>query len=461
MTTKLPYRISNQSISVVLNGKMRVISSDSPNYDSLREELRKPAHDLEKITELADLKTFIAKKTFGEVVISDDSVFWRKIQLHGAIVDRMLNMLRDGDDLEPLALFLNKLMLNPDVGARNELYQWLEAGNAPICPDGDFLAFKRIRANYTDCHSGTMDNSPGKVVEMPRSEVDSDRNNHCSRGLHFCQHEYLRSFSGARTVIVKINPADVVSIPTDYKFQKGRAWRYLVVQEVSNNTNETADTFKGVNVDKVFTKAGDISLTAGANAEAQNHVPNAETEQAMSDAEQGKVETANSVPELMEKLEDPENDHGFEERKKEHAKTYAKIILNGEAPTSRKGKRLMKASVSLCDREMCFIAFENLTGRKMSRAAASRDFRDLKAGQFIDKLSDASASPAATPSPKKASVKKAVATKKPSSGKVFAPASGKNLTHNQIAKMVEKSSIRAVSRATGITRAKITKIVKG
>lgn len=263
MSVKLPYRISARSASVFLNGKMRTVSEDSANYPALVDELRKPEHNIDRITELADMRTFIAKFTFGEVALSDDAVFWKGIQLHGVIVDRMLAMLRNGDDLEPLSLFLGKLMNNPTISARNELYQWLEAGDAPICPDGDFLAFKRVRANYTDCHSGKMDNSVGKIVEMPRSQVDTNRDHHCSRGLHFCQHDYLRSFRGERTVIVKVSPTDVVSIPTDYKFQKGRAWRYEVVGEVSNDTNVSRDTFKGTTVDKTFSKKGDITLAAG------------------------------------------------------------------------------------------------------------------------------------------------------------------------------------------------------
>ena len=34
-------------------------------------------------------------------------------------------------------------------------------------------------------------------------------------------------------MILKINPADVVSIPSDHQQQKGRTWRYEVIGEVS------------------------------------------------------------------------------------------------------------------------------------------------------------------------------------------------------------------------------------
>ena len=44
--------------------------------------------------------------------------------------------------------------------------------------------------------------------------------------------EYLASFGGERTVIVKINPRDVISIPSDYNNSKGRACRYEVIGEL-------------------------------------------------------------------------------------------------------------------------------------------------------------------------------------------------------------------------------------
>ena len=247
--TKIPYMITGNSISVMVNNRMKIIPSSNPNFEALKAELTKPDHDLMKIEEFADLATFIVRKTFGDVQVADDRILYKGTPIHSVLADKMLVMLRNGEDLEPLGLFMNKVMQNPNASAQKELFQWLEAGNAPICPDGDFLAFKRVRDNYTDCHSGTFDNSVGKIVEMDRSKCDTNRNNHCSTGLHFCQHSYLASFGGARTVIVKVNPADVTSIPTDYKFQKGRTWRYEVVGEVDNDEKKTTDHFSNVTVD--------------------------------------------------------------------------------------------------------------------------------------------------------------------------------------------------------------------
>ena len=120
----------------------------------------------------------------------------------------------------------------------DELYGYLEANNQPITEDGCFIAYKRVRLNYKDIHSGTMDNSVGKTPSMDRGEVNDDREVTCSTGLHFCGMSYLKHFPGGRIVIVKVNPADVVSIPKDYNAAKGRACKYEVIGELENDLEE-------------------------------------------------------------------------------------------------------------------------------------------------------------------------------------------------------------------------------
>jgi hypothetical protein len=80
----------------------------------------------------------------------------------------------------------------------------------------------------------------GDVVEQKRNEVDDIRDNVCSNGLHFCSMSYLPHYMGGngRVVIVKINPADVVSIPSDYNNAKGRCCKYVVVGEHTDPEKE-------------------------------------------------------------------------------------------------------------------------------------------------------------------------------------------------------------------------------
>lgn len=124
----------------------------------------------------------------------------------------------------------------------------MQVNNLPITKDGCFIAFKMVRADYRDIYTGTMDNSPGCVPKMKRADVDPDKDRTCSRGLHFAALEYVRngsygsSSNGDRLMAVKINPRDVVAIPTDYNNSKGRACQYLVLKELDWETGLPINT---------------------------------------------------------------------------------------------------------------------------------------------------------------------------------------------------------------------------
>lgn len=171
----------------------------------------------------------------GVVEVRDGQVLFDGEPVHGHLVDRILEIALVGS-VTPWVNFMTNLMQNPSFVAQKELYLWLEKANLPVTPDGHFLAYKKVSEEFLDLHTRTLDYSPGKVVEMPRHKVDDDRNNLCSSGLHFCSAAYLPhfgSYTGDKVVLVKINPADVVSIPSDYDDAKGRAWRIEVIEDVT------------------------------------------------------------------------------------------------------------------------------------------------------------------------------------------------------------------------------------
>jgi hypothetical protein len=113
------------------------------------------------------------------------------------------------------------------------LYTFLEHRALPITDNGNFLAYKAVREDYTDKYTGKFLNTIDAVLEMPRNKVDDDKNVGCSYGFHAGTVEYAKDFMGreGHLMIVEINPADVVSIPTDCQFQKLRTSKYKVVGE--------------------------------------------------------------------------------------------------------------------------------------------------------------------------------------------------------------------------------------
>lgn len=239
-----PYILQGDNVVLVIDGEPHTINKTHITYSKVVDAIK--AGDWDSVKELINPVKAVITFSLGNVSIVDGEMFWKGKEFHNSLSTRMIQMLSDGFDINPMVNFMNNLMYNPSRQAVTELYGFLEKNSLPITPDGHFLAYKRVRGDYKDCHTGTMDNSVGKVVEMERNMVDDKRDNTCSTGLHFCSHSYLASFSGERTVIVKINPCDVVSIPSDYNDAKGRTCRYEVIGEVERDVKDNVEFTKPV-----------------------------------------------------------------------------------------------------------------------------------------------------------------------------------------------------------------------
>lgn len=233
-----PYIIQGNNITVVIGNKPHTVSKSHITYTRLLNAIK--AEDWETVENVINPKDVVLEFGKGNVSIKGETVFWKDRELHSALTKRMVAMIQDGFSVEPLVAFMDNLMENPSKRAVDELYGFLEANNLPITPDGHFLAYKKVKFDYTDCYTGTMDNSVGKVVEMERNAVDDNKERTCSEGLHFCSRGYLNHFHGDRLVIVKVNPRDVVSIPVDYNNSKGRTCRYTVVDEIDKDKADEA-----------------------------------------------------------------------------------------------------------------------------------------------------------------------------------------------------------------------------
>ena len=100
----------------------------------------------------------------------------------------------------------------------------------PLTPDGNFLAYKGVRSDFSDWHSGQCPNKVGDVNEMPRRNVCDNANIGCSDGFHAGSLDYARQYgNGGHLMVVEIDPSDVVSVPLDCDCQKLRTCKYKVV----------------------------------------------------------------------------------------------------------------------------------------------------------------------------------------------------------------------------------------
>jgi hypothetical protein len=241
---RIPFSITPSSVIVMLNGKTYALTQDShQHYATIRQALKDK--DYATVEKLIDLAQAINDFGGGKIKVVNGVVMYGNHEMHNSATRRLLEQMAEGFDVEPMVKFLENVMQNPSKRAVDELYTFLEFNSLPITEDGHFVAYKRVNHNFKDFYTGKMDNSIGAVVEMPRNFVNDDKDQTCSTGLHFCSLSYLPHYHSGegRIVIVKINPADVVSIPSDYNNAKGRACKYLILEEyLGGELNEKFNT---------------------------------------------------------------------------------------------------------------------------------------------------------------------------------------------------------------------------
>lgn len=238
----IPYTITTNSLTCLIEGMPKTIEKSHVNFQKIIEAIQLGDEGL--VISLSDVAKEVHKYGSGKVKVSDGIVYYQDKELHNYAVDKLLQFMEEELPIEPLVKFLENLMDNPSYRAVQELYKFMEVGNMPLTSDGCFLAYKKVRSNFFDIHSGTFDNSVGQKPSMPRNEVNEDSNVTCSSGLHACSFGYLGSFGSSpenKVVVVKINPKDVVSIPADYNSTKMRVCEYEVIEDVTEQYNKQQD----------------------------------------------------------------------------------------------------------------------------------------------------------------------------------------------------------------------------
>ncbi len=251
-TKQYTYSQGPNHIMAFLKGRPYSVQKTHPNYAKIVTKVLKgykKDKQIDKLINLFDTKAAVKSYCGDQINISDSGV----LTFEGSIIDNVLThkiirMMDEGINIEPMVNFLINLRSNPSDTSQQELMLFLEENELPITPDGYFLAYKSVNSNYRDVHSGTFDNSIGAVCEMPRSKVNHDRTQTCSSGLHFASLAYAGSFAtNGHLMVLKIHPADVVSIPNDYNNEKGRCCKYTVIDEVPMRT-KGEDQFNSVAV---------------------------------------------------------------------------------------------------------------------------------------------------------------------------------------------------------------------
>ena len=219
-------------VTVFVNGKPYTFNKDFAHYENVKKAIAEKNGD--EIVRLGSLSKTIEQYAGGNIKIEHGVVLYKNKQLHNSLTRRILKHMAEGFPFVSMLKFLENLMQNPSQHAVNELYNFLVHRNLPITENGCFLAYKAARPDYMDWHTHTVRNKVGDSPEMDRNEVDDDWRLQCSSGYHVGAIEYVSDFhrGEGHVMIVEVNPADVVSVPTEERFTKCRTCFYTVVGEM-------------------------------------------------------------------------------------------------------------------------------------------------------------------------------------------------------------------------------------
>lgn len=240
------------SVTVFIDGDSQVATKDHPQFDKIVAALEGGETDPAKIRGLFDVGHAIITKfapLSERVSIASGRLFLDGDPMDGALSQTIVRYHAAGDlSFEPLVAFLEKIQTNPNEHSREHLFRWLRDRNIGICPDGDFIAYKGIKGDDRSDRAGEaivngtvvkgrIPNLPDTIIEMPRSQVTFDPRHGCSTGLHAGTWQYASTFA-PKKLIVKINPRDVVSVPTDSQAQKLRVCRYRVLKVTTSEDKD-------------------------------------------------------------------------------------------------------------------------------------------------------------------------------------------------------------------------------
>ena len=255
---KLSYITNDVAITLFLNGQNARLEKTDKRYPAIIKALNLPVEEQEaavlSILNPGPLTVKSIKDQEG-FEYKDGSVFYQGEELPVTLVKKVLSILEDGLPVKHFVSFWDKLHNNPSSSSVKELIDFLSYRELPLTDDGCILAYKGVQQNYYSSHGnkatkvlqgtvnseGQIYNGVGEVIEVRRRDVDDVRQNECSHGLHVGSLDYAKGFA-SRMVLVKVDPADVVSVPMDCEFQKCRVCKYEVIADyVSKITSSVVD----------------------------------------------------------------------------------------------------------------------------------------------------------------------------------------------------------------------------
>ena len=234
-----------RSLTVVLpDSTVHTVNHTHPNFISALQALR--ANDVAGVYAALDIDKVYNEalgKLSGKFKYEKRAVTYDGQPISSNLSNAIISTISEKGDASPFIKFAMKLEQNPSFRSRTQLFSWVERHGLTLDEDGDLIAYKGVQVSdgdqYLSINTGdgvvdgvayensALPNYVGATVLVPRNRVDDNPDSLCSFGLHAGTFEYASNFGRGATLTVKINPADVVSVPKDG--HKIRCSEYVVV----------------------------------------------------------------------------------------------------------------------------------------------------------------------------------------------------------------------------------------
>ena len=216
-------------------------------YDNLKACVMEGQQD--EFLELIDTVSVIEDWSEGNFEFKDGYLYYEDEQVASQPTERIVGLIKGGHDHKPMLAYLDRLYQNVSNRAVMESYDWCSHKGLPITPDGMLVGYKGVtvyqgedtvdkigniitEGDLVDKYTGkSFRNNTMDSPSMNRRRVSDNCNEGCAAGLHVGTFEYASDWAtnSGKVVLVKFDPSDIVSVPTDCNHQKMRVSAYTVI----------------------------------------------------------------------------------------------------------------------------------------------------------------------------------------------------------------------------------------
>jgi|TARA_A100001201_G_C4086725_1_gene200758 hypothetical protein len=242
--------------TVVINGQPHQFDHTHHNYAALVECVH--SGDADEFVAMLNAGDEIEDWSDGDFQFKDGFLYFEDEQIASDPTNRIIQCIKQGFPHKPILNYLTNLYDNVSERAVQESYTWSSHKGLPITDDGMMVGYKGVRTydaetsvqgkngeiqdgDLVDIYTGnSFRNNPGDKCSMKRRQVCDDHTQGCSSGLHVGTYDYACDWAGPHgtVVLVKFNPKDIVSVPSDCNCQKMRVSEYEVISVAREQLEE-------------------------------------------------------------------------------------------------------------------------------------------------------------------------------------------------------------------------------